>query len=254
MLKATRVRWVMLNDSNMRRSSAGTAPHTGPHRVRMPWTTSTERTPFMVYQAKDRTLLEGVELFKGIGRIDMLEPLLAVKAICAKRDHLTSTGLSLFQVATHLQHNGRGQLFWRDGWRDGTCDKYITLSRVVFERDIGQGGEAWGYLTFQGETTMRPILIKDAALAGWHCEFDERRAVPPSRIVDPPPSIGTEVPVDPKQYKLKAYPYYDAPTPVEWEVRRKKEMGVIPDPVAGDDTQVPDPNVDDGSVHVEAKK
>ena len=241
-----------MDDSRYRLSSEGVAPHTAPHRVRMPWTHSREAVPVTVYRSKDRTLIEGIETFKGIGRVDQLEPLVALKAICARRRHIASNGLTLFQVAAHLKHNGRGQIFWRDGWRDGTCDKYITLSQVRYERGMEAGGEAWGYLTFQGESTLRPVQVPHANVPGWHVEYIEERAVSPTDVVDPPPSIGTEVPIDPKQYKLKAYPYYDAPLDEEWEMRRLEELGIVPDPPAGADGSdaPPDPNVDDGSVHV----
>jgi hypothetical protein len=125
-----------------------------------------------------------------------------------------------------------------------------------FERDITNGGEAWGYLTFQGESTTRPIKIDHANTPGWHCTFVEANAVPPTSVVEPPPSIGTEVPVDPKAYKLKAYPYYDAPGPAEWEERLLKERGIIPDmPVSEEDAaaQPSDASGADGSTHVDPK-
>jgi hypothetical protein len=84
----------------------------------------------------------------------------------------------------------------------------------------------------------------------------EANAVPPTSVVEPPPSIGTEVPVDPKAYKLKAYPYYDAPGPAEWEERLLKERGIIPDmPVSEEDAaaQPLDASGADGSTHVDPK-
>jgi hypothetical protein len=254
MLCRTRLRRIKLDNSRFKLSSEGTAPHTGPHRVRMPWTASKEPVPTYVYRQRDRALIDQVELFKSLGRIEQLEPLVAIKAICSKRDYLVSTGLTLFQLAAHLKHEGRGQRFWRDSWQDGTCDKYVTLSRIMIERDISAGGEAWGYVTFQGESTMRPIKVDHANTPGWNVEYVESRAVHPSHIVEPPPSIGTEVPVDPAKYKLKAYPYYDAPVPQDWELRLHKERGVIPDPVVAEGDAPPaDPSVDDGSTHVAPK-
>lgn len=209
--------------------SRGAKINPGPTRRRMPWTVAKEIVPTTVYLNRDKAIVEGVEMFKGIQRVDMLEPLQAIKAICAKRDLLTSTGLTLYQLAVHLKHDGRGQRFYRDDWRDGTCDKHVTLSRISFEREAANGGTAWGYMTFHGETTLHPIEIPNADIPGWHVEYDESRAVGPDGIVEPPPSIGTEVPVNPKEYKLKAYPYYDAPAPKEWVERLLKERGAIPD-------------------------
>jgi hypothetical protein len=59
-----------------------------------------------------------------------------------------------------------------------------------------------------------------------------------------------------KAYKLKAYPYYDAPGPAEWEERLLKERGIIPDmPVSEEDAaaQPSDASGADGSTHVDPK-
>ena len=254
MLRRSACLRVKLDESRLLLSSEGRAPHTAPHRVRMPWTKSTEAVPVQVYRARDKSLIDGAELYKGIARVDMLEPMLAIKAICAKRQHLTSTGLTLFQIAAHLTHSGRGQRFWRDNWQDGTSDKFVTLSRISFERDMSEGGEAWGYMTFQGESTLRPIKIPHAEVPGWHCEFVEAAAVPPSQIVNPPPSIGTDVPVDPRAYRLKAYPFYDAPASPEWVVRRYKDLGILPDPVVdAEGGDAPGGDDADGSTHADPK-
>jgi len=256
MLRHTSSRLMLLNESRLKTNSMGTKPHTGPLRLRSPWTRTKESVPIGVYKANDETLLEGTQPFQGLGRVEQLEPLQALRTIVAKRNYLTNTGLTLFQVAAHLPHDGRGQIFWRDGWRDGTNDKYVTLSRISFERDISEGGEAWGYVTFQGESTTRPVKLDFSNIGGWHCDFAKERAVAPGRIVDPPASIGTDVPVDPKVYKLKSYPFYDAPAPEEWELRRFKESGVIPDPPVDEDADAPAADgggEDDGSTHVSAK-
>ena len=54
-------------------------------------------------------------------------------------------------------------------------------------------------------------------------------AVPFDAVVPPPPRIGTEVPVNPATYRLKAYPFYDAPNPPEFVERLLKDRGVLPD-------------------------
>lgn len=229
--------------------SMGTKIYEGPDRLRMPWTVAAERVPFTLLSRRNQAILDGTELYKGLGRVDQLEPLAALKAIAARRDFMTSNGYTLFQLATHLKYNGRGQRFYRKDWRDGTMDKWVTLCRIVHEREMVNGGTAWGYMSFHGETTTVPVEIKLADVPGWRVDFDEKNAVPESEIVPPPPSEGTEVPVDPQRYKLKAYPYYDAPNPAEWVERQLKAQGVIPDLPVGEadgEDATPSGTEDDG--------
>lgn len=60
-------------------------------------------------------------------------------------------------------------------------------------------------------------------------EYNPSYSVPFDDIVPAPPSIGTDVPIDLTSYRLKAYPYYDAPNPPQFVERLLKDRGVIPD-------------------------
>ncbi|EKF27136.1 hypothetical protein MOQ_009147 [Trypanosoma cruzi marinkellei] len=61
-------------------------------------------------------------------------------------------------------------------------------------------------------------------------EFRVARAVLFGVAFSPPPSVGADVPFDARSYRLRAYPFYDAPNPPEFVERLLKDRGVIPDP------------------------
>ena len=122
------------------------------------------------------------------------------------------------------------QKFYRKEWREGTYDKFVTLSSIYFNREMTSGGEAYGYTTFHGESSLFPMTIDNANLPGWYVlDYSEKEAVPIDEIVRPPLSVGTEIPVNVKEYRLKAYPFYDAPNPSDFVNRLLRERGVLPD-------------------------
>ena len=194
----------------------------------MPWTRTHEIIPSSILLRRDKTLIEGKALAPTSDHMSQLEPLEVLKNIVAQHDYYISTGRNVFQLAAQMLYSGRGQRFYRKEWQEGTCDKYVTLTAIRFDRD-GLTGVAYGYTTFHGETTLIPVQIQYADTPGWYVDYSMERAVPPTEIVNPPPSIGTEVPVDPKTYKLKAYPFYDAPNPPEFVERLLKARGMLPD-------------------------
>ena len=213
--------------SSMTMSSKG-LKGPNPHRLKMPWTKRREVFDDKFFDARDKTILDGHELNYDMERSAQRDPIDVLKAAVAQRKYLTSTGYNVAQIAAHLPYHGRGQKFYREEWKDGTYDKYFTLANIEIERDTGKA-EVWGYITFHGETSLDPVKIEYANLAGWYVDFDEAAAVPFGQIVKAPPSIGTEVPVDPKKYKLKAYPFYTPPNPKEYVLRLLKDRGVLPD-------------------------
>ncbi|CCW65013.1 unnamed protein product, partial [Phytomonas sp. EM1] len=216
--------------SSMTLGSKGSKPSPEPHRRRMPWTAAREYVPAVVLNAKDKTILDGTQLVEldHIDRSSQVDPLEVLKAAVATYHYNTSTGKNIFQIASQVAYHGRGQRFFRKEWKEGTYDKHITLSAIDFDRD-GNNGTVYGYVTFHGESTTRPVKIEHAEIPGWIMEYHTDAEVPFDVPVAPPPSIGTDVPVDPKQYRLKAYPYYDAPNPPEFVERLLKDRGVIPD-------------------------
>nr|CCC92290.1 conserved hypothetical protein [Trypanosoma congolense IL3000] len=221
-----------------------------PHRRRMPWMAAKEYVPGVVLNARDKMVLDGVQLLEveSIERAAQLDPLEVLRAAVATHEYNVSTGKNIFQLASQVDFNGRGQRFYRKEWQEGTYDKYVTLSSIDFDRD-GNKGTAYGYITFHGETTTRPVQIDFAEVPGWYMDFVQERAVPFTGIVTPPPSIGTDIPVDPRQYRLKAYPYYDAPNPPEFVERLLKDRGVLPDtPAEAAETEKGSAS-EDGSVH-----
>lgn len=234
--------------------SKGSKRATASHRLRMPWFVAKEAVPSVVLNVKDRTILEGRHVVEvdDIDRMSQADPLEVLKTAVATYQHNTSTGKNVFQLASQLPHHGRGQRFYRKEWHEGTYEKYVTLSSIEFSRD-GSEGTAYGYITFHGESTLRPVAIDHSAVAGWHVDYDEQRAVPYDRVVPPPPSIGTDVPVDPRTYRLKAYPYYDAPNPEAFVERLLKDRGVLPDPeidANAPTTPSEGDETNDGSLHV----
>lgn len=239
-----------------------------PQRVRTPWTEPREPFAHAILSRKDGAILDGKPAFASdaqhtsISRSVMLEPIEGLKAIVAKRQYNTSHGFTLFQLAAHLRHDGRGQRFYRKEWREGTYDKYVTLAAVRFNRELtgpNGGGEAFGYTTFHGESALFPVEVDNANLPGWYVlDYDQARAVPTDRVVPPPPSEGTDVPVDLKRFRLRSYPFYDAPNPPAFVNRLLKERGVLPDDVtAAAGTNEPegksDKGGDDGSEHRSAQ-
>ncbi|EPY24433.1 hypothetical protein STCU_00680 [Strigomonas culicis] len=242
--------------SSMTLGSKGARPGPGPHRRRMPWTASKEYVPGVVLQARDKMILDGRQLVEAdsIERAAQVDPLEALQAAVSQYEYNTSTGHNIFQLASQAPCEGRGQIFYRKEWREGTYDKYVTLTAVEFGRDGAAGGTAYGYVTFHGESTTRPVRIDHADVPGWYIEEDETRAVPLDEVVLPPPSIGTEVPVDPSTYRLRAYPFYDAPNPSAFVERLLKDRGVLPDvPVdtlPGDDAAAGGEGAADGSEDV----
>ena len=147
-----------------------------------------------------------------IDRASQLDPLDVLKSAVALYEYNTSTGFNIFQLAVQDKYHGRGQRFFRKDWKEGSCDKHVTLSAIEFDRN-GNKGTAYGYITFHGETTTRPVQIDYADVPGWLMEYNPSWSVPFDDIVPAPPSIGTDVPIDLATYRLKAYPYYDAPNP-----------------------------------------
>ncbi|RNF12365.1 hypothetical protein TraAM80_00376 [Trypanosoma rangeli] len=258
MLRLARValrRDALNGGSSMTLGSKGMKLSPGPQRKRMPWTAAKEYVPGAVLNAKEKMVLDGAQLVdvENTDRASQVDPLEVLRATVATYEYNTSTGKNIFQLASQVEFNGRGQRFYRKEWQEGTYDKYVTLSAVDFSRD-GNKGVAYGYVTFHGETTTRPVQIDFADVPGWQMEFHAGRAVPFSAVVPPPPSIGTDTPVDPSTYRLRAYPYYDAPNPAEFVERLLKDRGVLPDtPVAADEPS-DDPARGDGSAHYEGKK
>ncbi|AAZ13292.1 uncharacterized protein TEOVI_000617800 [Trypanosoma equiperdum] len=240
--------------SSMTLGSKGSKLSPEPHRRRMPWTAAKEYVPGVVLNARDKMVLDGVQLLdiESIDRASQLDPLEVLRAVVATREYNISTGKNIFQLASQATYNGRGQRFYRKEWQEGTYDKYVTLSAIDFDRD-GNKGTAYGYITFHGETTTRPVQVDFADVPGWYMDFVEERAVPFTGIVPPPPSIGTDVPVDPHSYRLKAYPYYDAPNPPEFVERLLKDRGVLPDTPTETADVDKDPTTSDGSVHYDGK-
>ncbi|RNF06136.1 uncharacterized protein Tco025E_07657 [Trypanosoma conorhini] len=236
--------------SSMTLGSKGMKLSPEPHRKRMPWTAAKEYVPGVVLNAKEKMVLDGVQLVDvdNIDRGSQVDPLEVLRATVATYEYNTSTGKNIFQLASQAEYSGRGQRFYRKEWQEGTYDKYVTLSAIDFSRD-GNKGTAYGYVTFHGETTTRPVQIDFADVPGWQMEFAAERAVPFSAIVPPPPSIGTDVPVDPRSYRLKAYPFYDAPNPSEFAERLLKDRGVLPDAPLEAALPRDDPAQDDGSTH-----
>jgi hypothetical protein len=220
------------------------------HRLRMPWTAAKEAVPQAVLSRRDKAILDAAPLHTGISRLAQLEPLEALKAVAAQYEYNTSTGRNLFQLAAHLPHHGRGQRFFRRDWREGTYDKYVTLASVHFDRE-GFVGDAYGYVTFHGESSLAPTEIAHADVPGWYVEYSPEWEVPYGTVVAPPPSIGTEIRVDPKRFRLKSYPFYDAPNAPEFVDRLLRERGVLPDmPLSGEGAPGPDAEggESDGSV------
>jgi hypothetical protein len=234
------------DNADMTMSSMGLVQGPVATRLRMPWTATTEILPHMWLNTKDKTLLDGHQIAYGMERSAQLDPLDVLKATVAQRKYLTSTGYTIAQIAAHLPFHGRGQRFYRKEWKEGTYDKYVTLANIEFERDT-PNAKCFGYITFHGETTLEPVPIDFCNSPGWSVDFDDKAAVPFEEIVPAPPSIGTEVPVDPSKYKLKAYPYYDAPNPTEWVFQLLRDRGVLPD--VGPQEGSPDPTTEsnDGS-------
>ncbi|KPA74134.1 putative mitochondrial hypothetical protein [Leptomonas pyrrhocoris] len=263
--RATRVlaRDSLNGGSSMTLGSKGMRLSPEPHRQRMPWTAAQEYVPGVVLNNKDKLVLDGSKLVEldHIDRAAQVDPLEVLKATVATRAFNISTGSNVFQIASQTRYHGRGQKFYREEWRQGTYDKYITLAAIEFNRE-GSKGTAYGYITFHGESTTRPVEINFADTPGWHMEYEEAAAVPFDAVVPPPPSIGTEVPVDPSSYRVKAYPFYDAPNPPEFVERLLKDRGVLPDlpmdaSAPGGDGEAggggPAGDDNDGSQHYSAK-
>ncbi|TPP52096.1 hypothetical protein CGC20_5565 [Leishmania donovani] len=186
--------------SSMTLGSKGMRPSPEAHRRRMPWTAAKEYVPGVVLNSKEKLVLDGTQLVEldHIDRASQVDPLEVLKAAVATRAYNTSTGLNIFQLASQTRFHGRGQKFFREEWRQGTYEKYVTLAAIDFDRE-GSKGTAYGYITFHGESTTRPVEIHYA---------------------DTP---------DPSTYRLKAYPFYDAPNPPEFVERLLKDRGVLPD-------------------------
>jgi hypothetical protein len=237
--------------------SKGSKKATAAHRTRMPWMVAREGVAGMVLNAKDKAILDGCKLIEteDIDRMSQVDPLDALKTAVKTYEYNTSTGKNIFQLASQLPHHGRGQKFYRKEWTEGTYEKHVTLSSIEFSRD-GREGTAFGYMTFHGESTLRPIAVAHSAVAGWHVEYDAKCAVPYDSVVAPPPSIGTDVPVNPATYRLRAYPYYDAPNPEAFVEKLLKDRGVLPDPEVDPNAALSTPSLgdegNDGSVHVKA--
>lgn len=247
--------------SSMTLGSKGMRRTTDSHRRRMPWMAAKEYVPGVVLHNREKAILDGRMLVDTthIDRSSQVDPLEVLQTIAATYAYNTSTGFTIFQLASQTKFHGRGQRFYREEWQQGTYDKYITLSAIDFDRD-GSKGTAYGYITFHGETTTRPVQIEYADTPGWHIQYDDANAVPFDGIVTPPQSIGTEIPVNPRHYRLKAYPYYDAPNPPTFVERLLKDRGVLPD-LPMDTSAVdeaPDTTSDnqesDNSIHYHTKK
>ena len=243
--------------SSMTLSSKGSKLRAGPNRARMPWTAAREFVPRMVLSQRDNAILEGRHVIEdeNIDRMSQVDPLEVLKTAVASYRYHRSQGTNLFQLAAEAPNHGRGRVFYRKEWKEGTYDKHVTLVSVAFDRD-GFGGTAHGYVTFHGETTLRPIEIDYADTPGWvMAPAVDGQPAPAGAILPPPPSIGTEVPVDHRRYALKAYPYYDAPNPPEFVERLLKDRGVLPDPpgrAGGAGDAALHPSESDGSVHRDA--
>lgn len=238
--------------SSMTLGSKGNRPSPDPHRARMPWTASKEYVPGVVLQAKEKVILDGSMIvpLDQIERAAQIDPLEVLQGAVATYRYNTSTGMNIFQIASQDSYHGRGQRFYRKEWQEGTYDKYITLTAIEFSREDSKG-VAYGYITFHGETTLRPIAIDYADVPGWRMDYDVSRSVPFNEVVPPPVSIGTEVPVDPRSYRLKAYPYYDAPNPPEFVERLLKDRGVLPDtPVSARPVALEEDAASDGTEHI----
>ncbi|KAK7194325.1 hypothetical protein NESM_000347600 [Novymonas esmeraldas] len=246
--------------SSMTLGSKGMRASPEAHRRRMPWTAAKEYVPGVVLHNKDKLVLDGTQLVERdhLDRAAQVDPLEALKAAVATRAYNTSTGANIFQIASQTRFHGRGQRFYRDEWRQGTYEKYITLSAIDFARD-GATGTAYGYITFHGESTTRPVEIDHADTPGWSMEYHDAASTPFDAAVSPPPSIGTDVPVDPATYRLKAYPFFDAPNPPAFVERLLKDRGVLPDlPMDAaapteDGAAATDPAGGDGSHHYTAR-
>lgn len=240
--------------SSMTLGSKGHKLHPGQQRARTPWTAAKEVVPFRVLNQKDKLILEGKNIIEieATDRMSQIDPLDVLRSAVAQYEFNTSTGKNIFQLASNASHNGRGQRVYRTEWMEGTYEKYVTISSIEFDRSEATGS-VFGYVTFHGESTLEPILIDHADVPGWHfLDYSATRAVPEDATVLPPPSIGTDVPVDPKAYRLQAYPYYDVPNPKEFVEKLLKDRGVLPDPPA-DPNGTPtapadDAAADDGSI------
>ena len=217
--------------SSMTLGSKGHKLHPGTHRMRMPWLVARETVPTQVLSRRDKAILDGKQLIgaNAVERMAQVDPLDALKSAVAERQFLTSTGKNVFQLAAQVPFEGRGQRIYRPEWMEGTYEKFVTISAIDISRN-GNNGRAYGYVTFHGETCLYPVPIRNAHLPGWVMDFDPSKAVPPGQAVIPPPSIGTDVPVDPKKHRLKSYPYYDPPNPREFVEKLLKDRGVLPDP------------------------
>eukprot|EP00759_Apiculatamorpha_spiralis_P022929 PhF_6_TR26745/c0_g1_i1/m.39207/K17412/MRPS34; small subunit ribosomal protein S34 len=199
-----------------------------PHRKRMPWTYVKELVPTMVLNQRDRALLDGHELPSGIERSIQKDPMDILKYIVARYDYDRSTGETLVQLAQRLKYLGRGQRFYRKEWMQGTYEKYVTLSHTDPDVRDGKLGKAFGYITFHGESSLRVQEIDHADVPGWFVDFEDKRAIPFTRPVPAPLSIGTEIPVDPTKYRLKSYPCYDMPNPPAFVEKLLKDRGILP--------------------------
>lgn len=215
----------------MTRGSKGEKKLTESHRRRMPWFVAREAVPNVVLDAKDKTILDGRQLreIDDIDRMSQADPLEVLKSAVATYRYNTSTGKNLFQLAAELPGDGRGQQFYRREWMEGTYQKWVTLSAIEYLRE-GNSGTAYGFVTFHGESMLYPVAIDHASSPGWFVRnYDPKKTVAAHAAVPPPPSIGTDVPVDPATFRLKAYPFYDAPNPSEFVDRLLKDRGVLPD-------------------------
>jgi hypothetical protein len=226
--------------SSMTVGSKGHRSHPGAHRLRMPWTAAKEVIPTTVLSRRDKAIIEGHQLLEATSteRMAQIDPLDVLKSTVAERKFLTSTGQNVFQLASQAPHDGRGQRLYRPEWMEGTYEKYITLTSITFSRDRASG-TAYGYVTFHGETSFSPIVVQNAHVPGWIMDVDPKRAVPLGETVQAPPSIGTDVPVDARVYRLRSYPYYDPPNPKQFVEKLLKDRGVLPDPARDPDAPQP---------------
>lgn len=243
--------------SSMSLGSKGLVLRPMPHRFRMPWLASAEPVPRRVLLHKDKAILDGAAIREtdALDRMSQADPIDVLKGAVAQHAYAVSNGKTLFQLASMVPYDGRGQRVYRKDWMEGTYEKYVTISSVEFNRS-GTGGAVYGYVTFHGETTMSPIRIRHDEVPGWVMAYDEKRCVPYDRLVAPPPSIGTEVPVDPKKYRLKSYPFYDPPNPTAFVEQLLRDRGVLPDAPEGEEGEpgkipvIENREEKDGSVHV----
>ena len=202
--------------------------HTGAHRRRMPWSYVKEKFPRIVLNQRDRTLLDGSELPIGIERAVQKDPMDILKYIVARHEYDRSTGETLLQIACRMPCMGRGQKFYRKEWMEGTYEKFVTLCHVSPEPKNCKLGTAFGYLTFHGESSLRPIEIDAADVPGWYSDFDASRAIPHTAAVPAPESIGTEIPIDTSLYRVRSYPCYEPPPPPQYVEQLLKDRGVLP--------------------------